>query len=199
MPFCRWTAATIAVPPGFSTLARLLLGTRSGGSDETSDKPDRRGGVAVDLERVERLARDRDLGGMTAFGRNPPSLSDGTERPADPEVGPERVGLIKALAVLANACIAGFCLLILSVVWTSLVRRMGWALWALGGAMGLVQVFGFVSDAYIGNENVLANAISTGVLIGGIALSRVGYARGSGGHENVPEVLAGESRQRRAL
>jgi hypothetical protein len=29
----------------------------------------------------------------------------------------------------------------------------------------LVQVFGCVSDAYIGNENVLANAISTAVLI----------------------------------
>jgi hypothetical protein len=116
---------------------------------------------------------------MTAFGRNPPSLPMVLSDQQIQRLDPNGLGLIKALAVLANACIAGFCLLILSVVWTSLVRRVGWAPWALGGAMGLVQAFGFVSDAYIGNQNLLANAISTGVLIGGMVLSRAGYARRS--------------------
>jgi hypothetical protein len=114
---------------------------------------------------------------LTFRGRNAPALSILFESSEIGALEAKVLGTVNALAVLANACIAGFCFLILTVVWTALRERQRWALPALAGAMGFVQVCGFVSDGFLGHPNLTANAISTVVLVAGLTLSAAGWYR----------------------
>jgi hypothetical protein len=114
---------------------------------------------------------------LTLLRKNAPALSILFEPSEIQALDAKVLGTVNALAVLANACIAGFCLLVLTVVWTALRERQSWALPALAGAMGLVQVCGFVSDGFLGHRNLVANAVSTAVLVAGLTLSAAGWYR----------------------
>ena len=103
--------------------------------------------------------------------RNPPSLSMVFSDAEISRLDVKAIGLIRALAVLFNACAAAFCLLVLWVVWKGLVRGNRWAFWALATSMVLLQAFGFVGDTYLGNHNVLPNAISSVVLVAGLTIA----------------------------
>jgi hypothetical protein len=109
---------------------------------------------------------------MTAFGRNAPALSLALAESQVRALEAQLIGLINALAVLTNACIAGFCALVLVVVWRGLVRGAPWCWSALCATTGGVQAFGFVSDAHLGSHNLVANLVSTLLLVSGLALTR---------------------------
>jgi uncharacterized protein involved in response to NO len=78
---------------------------------------------------------------------------------------------INALAAIFNACTAAFCLLSLVVIWKGLVKKSRWAFWGLLSSMGLLQVAGFASDAFLDSKNLSANIVSTAVLVVGFGLS----------------------------
>jgi hypothetical protein len=119
---------------------------------------------------------------MTLAGRNAPALSlvlaDAEIRTLDPRL----VAVVNAQAALANPCIVALCALVLVLIWTSLVARARWALPALGGTLIPLQAFGFVSDAYLHNRNLVTNAASTVILLTALALALQGVrAVGRGG------------------
>lgn len=111
---------------------------------------------------------------MTLAGRNAPALSlvlaDAEIRALDPKL----VAVVDAQAALANPCIVALAALVLVVVWTSLVARARWALPALAATLIPLQAFGFVSDAYLKNRNLVANAASSVILLTALALARQG-------------------------
>jgi hypothetical protein len=91
---------------------------------------------------------------------------------------PQAVATVNALAVLFNACAAAFCILMLYTTWSSLAAGVRSAFWILVIAAGSLQAFGFLSDEYLGGRNLLANAVSSAVLLLGLWLSGLGVYRG---------------------
>jgi hypothetical protein len=122
---------------------------------------------------------------MTLAGRDAPALSlvlaDAEVRALDPRL----VAVVDAQAALANPCILALAALVLVVVWTSLVARARWALPALAATLIPLQAFGFVSDAYLHNRNLVANVASTVILLTALVLARQG-ARAVGGSGGAP-------------
>ncbi len=59
---------------------------------------------------------------MTAFGRHAPALSLTLAEAQVRALESRLVAAVDALAILANACVAAFCALVLAVVWRGLVR-----------------------------------------------------------------------------
>lgn len=109
---------------------------------------------------------------MALFGRHAPALSlvfsDAQIRALEPHV----VGVVDALAILGNSCIAGFCGLALAVVWRGVARGVGWAWTALAVTAGGIQAAGFLSDARLGHRDLIANLVSTALLAAGLAATR---------------------------
>ena len=118
---------------------------------------------------------------MGLFGRHAPALSlvfsDAQIRALEPRV----LGVVDALAILGNGCIAGFCGLVLAVVWRGVARGVGWAWTALAITAGGIQVAGFVSDARLGHRDLIANVVSTALLAAGLAATRGTEGRGTEG------------------
>lgn len=111
------------------------------------------------------------------LGRAPPVLEMVLKGPALTAVDAKALAVVNAQATLANPCIAALCGLVLAIVWTSLIHRARWAWWTLAGALCPLQAFGFVSDSYLGHQNLVANSTSTLILLSGLALtSSVGRA-----------------------
>lgn len=109
--------------------------------------------------------------GMILLGQTPPAL---LMLFSETEVGAldARVtGVVRAVAVLANPCIVALCLLVLMVIWKGLLARATWAFWSLVVVLVPLQMFGFVSDSSLGHQNVVANIVSSTVLLGGLGLS----------------------------
>jgi hypothetical protein len=108
---------------------------------------------------------------MTLSGRNPPALSilftDAEIHRLDGKV----IAVVNAQAALANPCIVALCLVVLGTIWKGLIARMRWSFWVLVGALLPLQAFGFVSDAFLGHRNLIANLVSTAILITGLGLS----------------------------
>lgn len=108
---------------------------------------------------------------MTLSGRNPPALSilftDAEIRRLDGKV----IAVVDAQAALANPCIVALCLVVLGIIWKGLIARMRWSFWVLVCALFPLQAFGFVSDAFLGDRNLVANIVSTAILIIGLGLS----------------------------
>ena len=115
---------------------------------------------------------------MTMFGKNAPGLrilfDDAGVRGLDPRA----LATVNAIAVLFNACAIAFCLLMLYVTWSGVAAGSKAAYWALVVASGSLQAFGFIADAYLGGRNLLANVISSAVLLFGLGLSGLGTYRG---------------------
>lgn len=82
--------------------------------------------------------------------------------------------MVNAQAAIANPLIVGLRLLTLAIVWKGLMSGSRWGFWALLISLVPVQAFDFVSDAYLGHHNLVANVVSTIVLVAGLALS--GYS-----------------------
>jgi hypothetical protein len=99
------------------------------------------------------------------------------------ELDPRWLACINGLAVFCNAWDAAFCVLVLFIVWTSLVKKARWAFWGLLSSLVFLQTFAFVAyssfeamnlRANIATVNLFANLVSTVLLLSGLGLS--GYA-----------------------
>lgn len=115
---------------------------------------------------------------MTMFGGNAPGLRILFDEAAVRGLDPRALATVNAIAVLFNACALAFCLLMLYVTWSGVAAGVKSAFWALVVAAGALQVFGFGSDAYLGGRNLLANVLSSAVLLVGLGLSGLGTYRG---------------------
>lgn len=118
------------------------------------------------------------LVGITLGGRNAPALSILFTDAAIQAMDPKALATINGLAVFGNACAAGLCLLTLVITWTALAARARWAFWALVAALGPVQALGFASDGILGHHNLIANVVSSVILLAGLSLSDVGRRQG---------------------
>ena len=109
------------------------------------------------------------------FQQNAPALSILFDDAAVQQLDSRALATINALALILNACAATFYMLSLVVIWKGLVKKSRWAFWGLLSSMSLLQVAGFVSDAFLNSKNLSANIISTAVLVIGFGLSARGF------------------------
>jgi hypothetical protein len=61
---------------------------------------------------------------------------------------------------------------VLCLIWLVIAKGLRWSFAAVAISMGTVQVFGFISDTFFDNKNLVANIISTAVLVLGLVLSK---------------------------
>jgi len=108
----------------------------------------------------------------TLAGKSPPALALILPKEEIARLDPRAIAVVNAQAVLANPCIVVACALVLAILWTSLTKGATWAWWSLAGTLLPLQAFGFVSDAFLGNRNVIANAVSTLILVIALGLVR---------------------------
>jgi hypothetical protein len=107
-------------------------------------------------------------------------LFDGAQLPT---MDPRLVAVINAQAVLANPTIAALCVIVLALIWTSVVKQARWAFWTLAGTLLPLQIFAYLSDRFLANHNLTANAVSSILLVAGLVLVRPQsgmVARGTG-------------------
>lgn len=104
-------------------------------------------------------------------GRSPLALSLVFTNAEIAHLDKKAVAVINAQAAIANPSLLALCVLVLAIVWTSLAARSRWAFWALTGSLLPLQAFGFVSDSFLGHRELVANCISTMLLVAGLALA----------------------------
>lgn len=92
---------------------------------------------------------------------------------------PRALATINGLAVVFNGCAAAICALSLAVIWVPLVRGATWAFWALAGSLLFLQAVGFASDSFFAHKNLVANVISSSLLLLGFAAAAGGIFRKS--------------------
>ena len=105
---------------------------------------------------------------LLVLGKNAPALLILYGDLGAEGMDPRALSTINALAVMFNACAASICALSLAMIWFAIVRKAVWAFWCLAGCLGFLQAAGFASDTFLGNKDVLANAISSLLLFCGI-------------------------------
>ena len=94
-------------------------------------------------------------------------------------IDPRALATINGLAVVFNGCAAAICALSLAVIWVPLVRGATWAFWALAGSLLFLQAVGFASDSFFAHKNLVANVISSSLLLLGFAAAAGGIFRKS--------------------
>src|SRR4051812_34211505 len=92
---------------------------------------------------------------------------------------PRALATINGLAVVFNACAVAICALSLAVIWLALIKREVWAFWSLAGSLLFLQAAGFASDSFFGHKNLVANIISSSLLLLGFAAAAANLFRKS--------------------
>jgi hypothetical protein len=104
----------------------------------------------------------------TVMGRSPPALALVMSDTSG--VDPKALAVIQAQAAIANPLILAVCAFVVVLLWTR-PREYGVT---LAATLLPVQAFGFVSDRFLGNTNLAANAVSTVMVVVGLVLVRRG-------------------------
>jgi hypothetical protein len=110
---------------------------------------------------------------MTLAKESPPALRLVMNSDAIHRLDPQVLAVINAQAAFANPCIVGFCVLVLTMLWSNRrAPRTGghFSYWVLIATLAFVQVFAFISDGYLGHKNLSANLVSTLLLAVGLTL-----------------------------
>jgi len=110
---------------------------------------------------------------MTLAKESPPALRLVMSADAIRRLDPQALVVVNAQAVFANPCIIGFCVLVLTMLWSNRRPPEGgkyFSLYVLVPTLAFVQIFAFVSDGYLGHKNLPANLISTLLLAVGLTL-----------------------------
>jgi hypothetical protein len=104
------------------------------------------------------------------LGKNAPAItilfSESDLKSLDPKV----IATINSIAVLLNAVIAAFCFLSITLFWRFHFQADTRVFWIVSGSLLFVQIFGFASDYFLGNTNLLPNVLSSCLLLIGIGL-----------------------------
>ncbi|MFT3709321.1 MAG: hypothetical protein QM817_16905 [Archangium sp.] len=103
----------------------------------------------------------------TVTGHSPPALRLVMSDAQIANVDPSALAVINAQAAIANPLIMAVCAFV--VVLLVRARHERWAIATLGAILVPVQLFGFVSDAFLGGTAMTANLVSSVVLLGGLA------------------------------
>jgi hypothetical protein len=106
---------------------------------------------------------------LLVLGKNAPCLLILYDDMQAVGMDPRALATINALAVVFNACAAAICALSLVVIWVALVRGAVWAFWALAGSLLFLQAAGFASDSFLSHKNLVANIVSSSLLLLGFA------------------------------
>ena len=120
---------------------------------------------------------------MTLAKESPPALRLVMNGDAIHRLDPQALAVIDAQAAFANPCIIGFCVLVLTMIWSNRrAPRTGchFSYWVLVPTLAFVQVFAFVSDGYLGHKNLPANLVSTLLLAAGLTLMLTSSASRTG-------------------
>ena len=110
---------------------------------------------------------------MLAFGTNAPSLFILFSKPEISALDPKALATINALAVFANGCAAAFCVLTLMLAWRGLKREEIWCIRLLVACAVPLQGVGFASDGYFRHKDLMANLVSSVVLLIGLIAARM--------------------------
>ena len=116
---------------------------------------------------------------LLVLGKNAPCLLILYDDVRAVGMDPRALATINALAVVFNACVAAICALSLAVIWVALVRHAVWAFWALAGSLLFLQAAGFASDSFLSHKNLVANIVSSSLLLLGFAAAATGIFRQS--------------------
>ena len=114
---------------------------------------------------------------MTMAGRDAPALGMLFSKAEMARLDGRAVAVVNAQAAITNPCIVALCVLVLVVVWKGLVNGKRWAFWAIALVLLPLQIFGFVSDAFLGHRNLVANVASSVILVSGVTLAGFGLRR----------------------
>ena len=110
---------------------------------------------------------------MTLAKESPPALRLVMSADAIRRLDPQALAVINAQASIANPCIIGFCVLVLTMLWSKRRAPKGSSHFShsvLVPTLLFVQSFAFVSDGYLGHKNLPANIVSTSLLAFGLTL-----------------------------
>ena len=110
---------------------------------------------------------------MTLAKESPPALRLVMSADAIRRIDPQALGVVNAQAAFANPCIIGFCVLVLTMLWSNCRSPKGGNHFShsiLVTTLLFVQIFAFVSDGYLGHKNLPAKLVSTLLLAVGLTL-----------------------------
>jgi hypothetical protein len=110
---------------------------------------------------------------MTLANKSPPALRLVMSNDAIRRIDPQALAVVNAQAAFANPCIIGFCVLVLTVLWSNRRPPEGgshFSHYVLVPTLVFVQIFAFISDGYLGHKNLPANLLSTLLLAVGLTL-----------------------------
>jgi len=110
---------------------------------------------------------------MTLAKESPPALRLVMSADAIRRLDPQALAVVNAQASIANPCIVGFCVLVLTMLWSNRRNPKGashFSYYVLVPTLLFVQIFAFVSDGYLGHKNLPANLVSTLLLAAGLTL-----------------------------
>ncbi len=108
---------------------------------------------------------------LTLMGRPPPALGLVMTAEQIARADPIAIAVVNTQAEIANPLIMAFCTLVLFLLWGT---RGPTAFRMVAATTIFVQIFGFVSDGFIGHTNLIANGVSTALLLTGLALTTPG-------------------------
>src|SRR4051794_5079210 len=120
---------------------------------------------------------------ITVFNQNSPGLQLMVDETDIRQLDPKWLSCINGLAAFCNAWDAAFCLLVLFVIWSSLIKKARWAFWGLLISMAFLQTFAFMAYSFfnamplranMGTVNLTGNIVSSLLMLAGLGLS--GYA-----------------------
>lgn len=103
----------------------------------------------------------------TVSGQSPPALRMMLSESQIASVEPRALAVINAQAAIANPLIMAVCAFVVLLLVRA--RHERWAIATLAAILIPVQLFGFVSDAFLGGTAMPANIVSSIVLLGGLA------------------------------
>jgi hypothetical protein len=110
---------------------------------------------------------------MTLAKESPPALRLVMSADAIRRLDPQAFAVVNAQASFANPCIIGFCVLVLTMLWSNRRASRGsshFSYFVLVPTLLFVQIFAFISDGFLGHKNLAANLISTLLLAVGLTL-----------------------------
>jgi hypothetical protein len=114
---------------------------------------------------------------MLAFGINAPSLFILFSKSEISGLDPKALATINGLAIFANGCAAAFCVMALTLTWRGLKYGKVWCIRLLVLCAVPLQALGFASDSYFRHQDLIANLVSSTLLLVGLIAARMSVAR----------------------
>lgn len=117
---------------------------------------------------------------LTLTGGSPPALAMTLSGEEIARVDPALLAVVRAQAALANPAVLAICTLVLALIWRWVVAGDRFALALCACVLLPLQIFGFLSDGFLGARNLAANLGSSALVVGGLALSALGQRQQAG-------------------